>query len=70
MPSTEQRIVELETKLSFQERLIQELNEALTHQQRQLDILRHAVNTTCERLKTGLADVDEPLIEEVPPPHY
>jgi len=70
MSSTKQRIVELETKLSFQEHLIEELNEALTHQQRQLDGLQHTMDAMCEQLKTGLADVIKPLSEEILPPHY
>jgi len=68
--SAEERIVELETRLAFQERLIQELNDALTGQQRQLDVFQHTLDTMCEQLKTGLADDTKLLSEEVPPPHY
>ncbi len=70
MSSAEKRIVELETKLSFQEHLIQELNEALTHQQRQLDALQHKLDMMHEQLKDGMSDDIKPLSEEVPPPHY
>ncbi|MDQ6959624.1 MAG: SlyX family protein [Mariprofundaceae bacterium] len=70
MPSAEDRIVELETRLSFQEHLLQELNEALTDQQQQFDMLQHTLNTMCEQLKTGLSDDTKPWSEEVPPPHY
>ncbi len=70
MPSTEARIVELETRTSFQERLIQELNEALAHQQRQLDALQHRLESMNEHLKGGLSDEIRPVSEEVPPPHY
>jgi Uncharacterized protein conserved in bacteria len=68
--SAEKRIVELETRVSFQERLIQELNEALTDQQHQLDVLQHTLNTMHEQFKAGLSDDTKPLSEEVPPPHY
>jgi len=70
MPSAEEQIVELETKLSFQEHLIQELNEALTHQQQQLDILQHKLDTVREQMQAGLSDEIRPVSEEVPPPHY
>jgi SlyX protein len=70
MPSAEERIVELETKLSFQEHLIQELNEALTHQQQQLDVLQHKLDTVREQIQAGLSDDIKPVSEEVPPPHY
>jgi len=70
MPSAEERIVELETKLSFQEHLIQELNEALTHQQQQLDALQHKLDTMREQIQAGLSDEIRPVSEEVPPPHY
>jgi len=70
MPSAEERIVELETKLSFQEHLIQELNEALTHQQQQLDALQHKLESMHEQIQAGLSDEIRPVSEEVPPPHY
>jgi len=70
MSSVEERIVELETKLSFQEHLIQELNEALTHQQQQLDTLQHKLESMYEQFKDELSDDTKPLSEEVPPPHY
>jgi len=69
MSSAEERLVELETKLSFQEHLIQELNEALIHQQQQLDALQHKLESMGEQFKAGLSDDIKPLAEEVPP-HY
>jgi len=70
MSSAEERIVELETKLSFQEHLIQELNEALTHQQQQLDALQHRLDAMREQIQTGLSDEIQPVSDEAPPPHY
>jgi len=68
--SSEERIVELETKVSFQERLIQELNEALTRQQQQLDALQHRLETMREKIQADLSDEIKSVSEEVPPPHY
>ena len=70
MPSTEERIVELETKLSFQEHLIQELNDALTYQQRKIDVLQHKLESMHGQIKAGLSDDIKPVSEEIPPPHY
>ena len=47
----EHRIIELETRLAFQENALEELNEALISQQAQLD----AVAKECGRLANLLA---------------
>jgi len=66
----EDRIIELETRLSYQDHLIGELNEVVTSQQQQIDALEKAVQQLRSHLKqsssSGLARPDE----EVPPPHY
>lgn len=49
----EQRIIELETRLAFQEITLEELNSALIAQQTQLD----AVEKECGRLATLLAEL-------------
>jgi SlyX protein len=54
----EQRIIELETRLAFQEKAIEELNDALTGQQRQLA----AMELQCIRLTALLAKM-LPLLE-------
>ena len=48
----EERIIELETKVSYQEDLLQELNKLVTSQQSQLDQL----TKTCELLGNRLND--------------
>ncbi|HEX9715010.1 MAG TPA: SlyX family protein [Desulfurivibrionaceae bacterium] len=52
----EQRIIELETRLAFQEIGLEELNSALIAQQTQLD----AVEKECTRLATLLAELLSP----------
>jgi len=63
-------LIELETKISYQDHIIGELNEVVTRQQRQIDQLEKAVEQLRQHLKqganTGLARPEE----EVPPPHY
>ncbi len=64
------RLIELETKISYQDHIIGELNEVVTRQQSQIDRLEKEMKQLREHLKhsssTGLARPDE----EVPPPHY
>ncbi|MDQ6991909.1 MAG: SlyX family protein [Mariprofundus sp.] len=66
----ENRIIELETKLSYQDYTLSELNEVVTHQQAQIDQLETSVQQLRQYLKqqesSGLARPDE----ETPPPHY
>ena len=66
----EQRIIELETKLSFQEDLLQELNSHVISQQAQIDKL----TTLCDLLKDQYTEIvsslpDAAAGDEVPP-HY
>lgn len=65
-----ERMIELETKSSYQEHLIQELNEVIISQQKQLDTLESSIQRVSNYLKNNqdlqLARPDE----EVPPPHY
>ncbi len=66
----ENRIIELETKISYQEHLIQELNDVVTHQQKQIDALELEIKRIRDHLKgTSSSQIARPE-EEVPPPHY
>ena len=66
----ENRIIELETKISYQEHLIQELNDVITHQQKQIDALEVQMKRVRDHLKeTSSSQIARPE-EEVPPPHY
>jgi len=66
----EKRLIELETKISYQDHIIGELNDVVTHQQGQIDRLEKEMKRLHEHLKSGsdsgLARPDE----ETPPPHY
>jgi SlyX protein len=66
----ETRIIELETKLSYQDHLIQELNEVVTHQQNQVDRLEVELRRVREHLKSSSSSQIARPEEEVPPPHY
>lgn len=65
-----ERLARLEEQLFFQERLIAELNEALTSQQHQLDVLE----TRCLRAEGKLTTLWEQFTDDggelTVPPHY
>jgi SlyX protein len=60
------RITELESKLAFTERLVDELNEVVTSQQQRIDALQTAVTRLEEQVTLhGVSDG-----EHQKPPHY
>jgi SlyX protein len=64
------RIENLETKIMFQDELIEQLNQSLINQQS--DIRKIALMV--ERLNSQVVDMQQPNIadasQESPPPHY
>jgi len=70
IPAMEDRIIELETRMSYQDHTIGELNEVVTRQQKQIDRLESAVQQLRSHLKQqGSSGLARPH-EETPPPHY
>jgi SlyX protein len=66
----EDRLIELETRLSFQETTVNELNDIITRQQQQLDILQAAIQQLHERIKSMSEEGIRNPADEPPPPHY
>jgi len=67
--NTDERINYLETQFSYQDRLIQDLNEVIITQQRQLD----AQQLELQRIRALLLTTDNKVCRpenETPPPHY
>ncbi len=65
-----ERLTELEVRVAFQEKTIQDLNEVVTDQQRRIDRLTQELEAVKSRL-AGLAPaLVIPQEEEKPPPHY
>ena len=63
------RLEAVETKISYQEHLIQELNEVVISQQNQIDKLEK----TLQQLRNHINHVETEQAtpeQEVPPPHY
>lgn len=66
----EERIAELETKVAFQEHLLDELNQALVQQQFDLDKIQLQLRYVVGKLKDVQPSNIASLAEETPPPHY
>lgn len=66
----EKRIIELETKISYQEHLMQELNDVITRQQKQIDALEVQIKRFQDHLKHATSSQIARPEEEIPPPHY
>ena len=63
-------LIEVETKLAFQEHALHELNEVVTHQQKQIEALVCEVQLLKDRLRAASPSPVGPLEDEKPPPHY
>ena len=66
----EDRLAELETRVTFQDQTIQELNEVVTRQQAQIDRLAKEVAVLRSHLAGLAPSAVIPAEEEKPPPHY
>ncbi|MCP4714463.1 MAG: SlyX family protein [Deltaproteobacteria bacterium] len=64
------RLVEIETKIAYQENTLRELNEVVCNQQKQIDQLERTCNILLESVKalTKVSEKREPINEK--PPHY
>jgi SlyX protein len=65
--SLSERIDVLETRLTFQDEIIETLNRTVTAQWQQIDALTRQVAALSERLQE--AEANAPAANE-PPPHY
>jgi len=70
MDDTLARIEALETKIAYQERTIEELNNALTGQWKQIDMLTKQVERLSDRIKSVEDSAPSSATDEPPPPHY
>jgi len=70
MHDTDKRMMSLETKVSYQEYMIQELNEVLISQQKQISLLQDHLTRIQEQLKSVRNTETSRPEDEPPPPHY
>ena len=63
----EERLINIEIALTTQERIIEDLNQIVIAQGKQLDLLQKQNKILLERLEN---ETVKPQSEETPPPHY
>lgn len=67
----EARLIELESRIAFQDHTIQELNDALAEARLELDQQQRVLKRVVEELKSARgAGVSIDASDEPPPPHY
>ena len=65
----DERLIELEMKVTFQERTVAALNEALSEQQKLIDSMAARLGRVEDQLRTAPETAGDEL-PEPPPPHY
>lgn len=65
----EKRIADLEIRLSHQEQTIEDLNETVTRQWEEIDMLKRKLGWLDERMRDVETETAKPG-KESPPPHY
>ncbi len=66
----EERLIDLESRLAFQEHTLQEINDIVAAQQQEIGILRLALQELDKRMRTMTPQPVASAAEETPPPHY
>ena len=67
--TSDERITNIEVKLSFAEDLVEELNQTIYKQQRQIDMLIHEVRALKLQMASNLPSDGNSPRDELPP-HY
>jgi len=66
----EQRLIDIETRIAYQEQALAELNDVLTDQQAQLTRLQNFAVTLGERIRSPAERPESAAEDEQKPPHY
>ena len=69
-PLDEQRLIDLETKIAYQENTIQELNDAVCEQRQQVDQLAATCKYLVDRIKSVEDMAGDASSQVEKPPHY
>lgn len=64
------RVLELEIRLSFQDKALHTLNEVVTRQQLQITSLVREIEILKDRIRAATPSPVGPFEDEKPPPHY
>lgn len=65
--SVEDELVEIERAVTYQDRMLKELNAVVIEQGREIEKLKHLVDMLTQSVDVRFV---KPLSEETPPPHY
>jgi SlyX protein len=66
----QEQLIELETRITFQEEAIQALNDTVVRQQREIDQLTRMVKLINRQLRGFNEGLSSGPDNEPPPPHY
>ncbi|MGB3624156.1 SlyX family protein [Ketobacter sp. MCCC 1A13808] len=66
---TDEKIIDIQTRLAFQDDTIQELNDVIYRQQQQIDKLEKTVHLLLGKVQDLMSSSSEEIIDEKPP-HY
>jgi SlyX protein len=66
----ENRLIELETRLAFQDHTLQELNSVIVRQQQEIAALTREIEILKAQFKTLAPELVASRGDETPPPHY
>lgn len=70
MQNSEEAIIELQTKLSFQEDLLENLNQVITDQQGQIAKLARTVESLMVQMHSTQSSMQDNGPQQDIPPHY
>lgn len=70
MTDSNSRLEALETRIAYQDEVIEDLNKTITAQWKEIDRLTREVAALTERVAQAEQSVDLDPSEEPPPPHY
>ncbi|WP_368169808.1 SlyX family protein [Aeromonas sp. R4-3] len=64
------RLETLESRLAYAEYTVEQLNEEVTTQGRELDRLKHQIQLLVDKMQSVQPSQIASMAEETPPPHY
>ena len=67
---SDERLVDIETKLAHQDHLMTQLNDVITNQQEQIMKLEELCASLVERVRSIGDSMPDSASPEEPPPHY
>ena len=70
MKNINEQLIEIETKIAFQDDCIEKLNTVIIKQQNQIKILEHKLSQLTIKVKEELHSPEEHSTEYEIPPHY